>query len=122
MVRPRHTELAGRRSRALRREMTVSEARVWQAISNRQTGARFRRQVPIGIWIVAFASLCPKLVLEIDDLSHDWRDEDDRCAYLEAAAFPVLRFTNREVAEDLPAVFNTIALWVAELNQGRRPR
>jgi hypothetical protein len=58
--------------------MTISEAALWRGISRRQTGARFRRQVPIGEWIADFACFDPKLVIEVDGESHDWRMTADR--------------------------------------------
>lgn len=51
--------------------MTISEARLWVAIRGGLVGARFRRQVPIGYWVADFASLNPRLVIEVDDTSHD---------------------------------------------------
>ncbi len=60
-------------------------------------------------------------MLEIDDESHDWRDETERIEYIEAEGFPILRLTNKYVAEDLGAVQRTVSLWVAELKAGRRP-
>ncbi len=122
MTRPRHTSQAASRASELRREMTISEARVWQVLKNGQCGARFRRQVPIGIWIVDFASLRPRLALEIDDPTHDWRDEEERTEYMEAHGFPILRFSNHDVADDLEAVRHTVTDWITELKQGRRPR
>ncbi len=122
MSRPRHTPLAGERARSLRLEMTVSEARVWQILKNGQCGARFRRQVPFGPWIVDFCAFHPRLVIEIDDPTHAWRDETERSAFIEASGFPMLRLTNHFVAQDLVAVYGTIRYWVEELKQGRRPR
>ena len=110
--RPRSTRIAGRRARDLRREMTIPEVRVWGAIRRGRVGAKFRRQVPIDTWIVDFACLDPKLVVEIDDPSHDWRDETARTLYLEARGFAVLRFTNDEVTKEFPEVINTIEEWV----------
>ena len=122
MSRPRHTPLAGERARSLRLEMTGSEARVWQILKNGQCGARFRRQVPFGPWIVDFCAFHPRLVIEIDDPTHAWRDETERSAFIEASGFPMLRLTNHFVAQDLVAVYGTIRYWVEELKQGRRPR
>jgi very-short-patch-repair endonuclease len=121
MARPGHTERAQAHSHALRTHLTVSEARVWGAIKACQTGAKFRRQVPIGPWIADFASFHPKLVIEIDDESHDWRDETERTEYLWQQGFRVLRFRNEEVAKDLPGVFSTIENWVEILRDGADP-
>jgi very-short-patch-repair endonuclease len=108
---PAHTTTAATRLKELRRELTVSEARVWGAMKNNALGARFRRQVPIGPWIVDFCSLDPKLAIEIDDKSHEFRDESARTEHLESVGFLVLRFTNRQVALEFPEVIGTIESW-----------
>jgi len=71
--------------------------------------------VPIGVWIVDFASLLPKIVVEIDDPSHYWRDEEVRTRYLESQGFTVLRFSNREVTTELEGVVEIITLTAREL-------
>ncbi len=115
MARPEHTDLAAQRARRLRNSLTISEARLWPHLKNRATGARFRRQVPIGKWIVDFASLQPKIVIEADDSSHIWRDETARTKYLEAHGFVVLRFSNREIAQELDGVLEMIEQTVGDL-------
>ncbi|HUO46446.1 MAG TPA: DUF559 domain-containing protein [Acidimicrobiia bacterium] len=121
MSRPYHTRLAGARSAELRRQLTVSEAKVWAGLKGGSTGARFRRQMAIGIWIVDFASLAPKLVVEIDDTSHDFRDEDGRTEYITGRGFPMLRFKNGEVRDDVNSVLSTIANWVDHLKRTGQP-
>ncbi len=71
----------------------------------------------MGRWIVDFACLNPRIVIEVDDTSHDWRDERERTGYLEALGFVVLRFTNKEVAQDLEDVVTTICRTVEALRQ-----
>jgi len=95
--------------------MTISEARLWRAIQGRAVGARFRRQVPIGYWIADFASLDPRLVIEVDDTSHEFRDETMRSDYFHSRGFSVLRFTNKRVAKELPEVVGTIEAWVEHI-------
>jgi very-short-patch-repair endonuclease len=80
--------------------MTVSEARVWGALEGRGAGARFRRQVPCGHWIADFCCFNPKLVIEVDDTSHEFRDETLRTKCFEAQGFPVLGFTDKQVAQE----------------------
>ena len=122
MHRPRHTHLAHIRARALRNQLTISEARLWSGIKNRATGARFRRQVPIGPWIVDFACLDPKLIVEVDDESHHWRDETDRTAYLESQGFAIVRFSNHEIASDVNMAIQAISMWIDEFRAtGRAP-
>ena len=101
--------------------MTPSEARLWSGISRKATGARFRRQVPIGRWIVDFASYDPRLVIEVDDTSHYWRDETERTEYLKSLGFTLLRFDNREIAMGINEAIATVATWVADLRAGRDP-
>ena len=121
MTRPHHTPLAGARAKALRRSLTVSEPQVWGALKNKAAGARFRRQVPCGHWIADFCSFVPRLVIEIDDTSHEFRDESVRTEYFESLGFQVLRFANKQVAQELPEVIGTITAWVAHLRATGRP-
>jgi len=95
--------------------MTISEARLWVAIRGGLVGARFRRQVPIGYWIADFASLDLRLVIEVDDTSHEFRDESMRTEYLSSRGFSVLRFSNKRIALELPEVVGTIEAWVEHI-------
>jgi very-short-patch-repair endonuclease len=115
IARPRHTPFAGRRARELRRDLTISEARLWTSLKGKHLGVRFRRQVPIGRWIADFACLDPKIVVEVDDESHYWRDERDRDQDLADRGFVVLRFWNKEVAQDLRMVIDTILATIERL-------
>ncbi len=121
MARPSHTRLAATRARLLRRELTIAEAHLWGGLKNRATGARFRRQVPIGIYIVDFAALRPRLALEIDDDSHELKDETERTQYITSRGFALLRFTNHEIYHDVNAALATVANWVAYLEKHGRP-
>ena len=98
MTRPRHTRLAAQRARRLRNNQTISETNLWQALRRSQLGVRFRRQVPIGPWIVDFACLDPKIIVEVDDESHYRRQDADRTIHLESLGFVILRVDNLEVA------------------------
>lgn len=100
-------------ARALRKRMTPQEAKVWLRVKGlRQQGFHFRRQVPIGRFIVDFA--CPKaeIAVEIDGGQHN-RDahaarDRARDAGLAAAGFEVLRFWNAEVDADPDSVAETV--------------
>jgi very-short-patch-repair endonuclease len=122
MARPRHSEFAGRRSRQLRRELTVSEARLWGTIKGSASGAKFRRQVPIGRWIADFACLDPRIVIEVDDASHEWRDETERTAFLQAQGFTLIRFDNEHIAADVDGAFDAIQSLVRTLGPQRPER
>jgi very-short-patch-repair endonuclease len=101
--------------------MTISEAAAWQALKGRRTGVRFRRQVPIGIYIADFACFDPKLVIEIDDPSHDWKDEQSRMAFLRSQGFAVVSVTNREVATGAVDVHALAVASVEALRGGTDP-
>ena len=98
-------------AKRLRREATAAESLLWQRLRNRQLGYKFRRQQPIGPYIVDF--VCPelKLVVELDGGQHaDARNRDQvRTAYLESSGFTVLRFWNNAVFENLEGVLTVIA-------------
>ncbi len=101
--------------------MTRYEAIVWQTIKTKKCGARFRRQVPIGPYIVDFASFDPKLVIEIDDNSHQHRDETHRTKTIESQGFAILRFWNDEIYDWDRDHGSTIAGAVEYLKQGGDP-
>src|SRR5689334_12864057 len=103
------------RSRLLRKNDTKAEHRLWQELRNRQlSGWKFRRQHPIGRYVVAFVALSAKLIVEVDGATHSTNSEvaydEERTRSLEGAGFRVIRFTNTDIAEDLIGVLNTI-LW-----------
>lgn len=105
--------------------MTTGEWRLWRSLSNRQLhGHRFRRQHPLGHYIVDFVCLDRRVIVEIDgpqhgesaQIAHDAR----RTAWLEAEGYVVLRFWANEIDENLDSVLDVI---LAELeNRPSRER
>ena len=87
----------------MRRDQTYAEAALWKMLRGRGfEGLKFRRQVPIGPYIVDFACLKRHLVVEVDGGIHDapFRDptrDETRDAWLRSEGYRVLRFRNREV-------------------------
>jgi very-short-patch-repair endonuclease len=70
--------LANPNAQRLRKAPTNAEQSLWRALRDRQVeGYRFRRQVPIGRYIVDFACLEKRLVVEVDGGQHDINREDD---------------------------------------------
>jgi very-short-patch-repair endonuclease len=61
-------------------------------------GIKFRRQVPIGPYVVDFACLRYRLIVEADGPHHDAERDAARDAWLAAQGFRTLRFTNEEIA------------------------
>ena len=93
------------RARSLRARQTSAEARLWGVLRDRRLGGwKWRRQVPIGPFVVDF--LCPEcaLVIEVDGATHDDQAYDARrTAYLESQGLRVLRLWNHSIYEDLAA-------------------
>ncbi|MDF1597397.1 MAG: endonuclease domain-containing protein [Acidimicrobiia bacterium] len=117
MHREQATRLAKERARELRDDLTVSEKTLWAALRRRQLGHRFRRQEPIGPFIVDFVCLLRRLVVEVDGPHHDWDERDGpRDEYLRVRGFRVLRFTNREVTTELDDVLGAIRNYLEDLD------
>ena len=96
-----------RNARRIRSAMTDAELKLWNELrAHRLMGLGFRRQMPIGGFIVDFA--CPehKLVVEVDGSQHAANDAHDqaRTAYLEQHGWQVLRFWNDDVLNDIDNV------------------
>lgn len=101
------------RARELRKNMTDAERKLWYFLRDRRlSGLKFRRQVPIGPYIVDFACLEKKVIVEIDGGEHNFPDhrryDSQRAAWLEAQGFRILRFWNNEVLSNIEAVLTVI--------------
>jgi 5-methyltetrahydrofolate--homocysteine methyltransferase len=102
------------RARELRKQQTVQEGRLWQRLRNRQLGgAKFRRQAPIGNYIVDFVCFESRVIVEIDGSVHDLPERAERDAvrhdWLEHQGFRVIRFRDGEVYNDIDSVLRAIS-------------
>ena len=100
-------------ARSLRRRATDSERLLWQRLRGRQIGGKkFRRQVPIGPYIVDFLSHDARIVIEIDGSQHQEQAHKRRDAardrWLQAKGFEVLRFWSSDVLAVPEAVLSAI--------------
>jgi very-short-patch-repair endonuclease len=89
---------------------TDSELRLWRLLRDRRlSGFKFRRQVPVGPYIVDFLCVGAKLIVEADGSQHaeSLRDKA-RDAYLESQGWKVFRFWNNEVVQNREGVLETI--------------
>ena len=94
--------------------MTPPEAALWQVLRTRPDGIKFRRQHPLGPFIVDFYCPLAKLVIEIDgevhDMGHNPARDEYRDRSLEERGFRILRIPARELAGDVePAVRSILA-------------
>ena len=99
------------RARAIRGNPTEAESRLWRHIRQGQLGGhRFRRQQPIGNYIVDFYCHDRKLVIEVDGGHHQelQPSDDQRTQWLEAQGLRVLRFWNGEVLGNTEGVKQAI--------------
>ena len=97
------------RSRALRRNSTDAERKLWNVLRSRQLcGFKFRQQAEIEGYIVDF--LCPerRLIIEVDGGQHSPERDATRTAYLESQGFRVIRFWNNEVLQNIDGVWSAI--------------
>lgn len=112
---PHATIRADHRTRAkqLRQTMTRAETLLWRYIkAHRTDGLGFRRQVPLGNYVVDFVCLSAKLIVELDGETHDFVSrqiaDGKRDAFLTSEGFRVLRFTNDQVLSNLAGVIEAI--------------
>jgi adenine-specific DNA-methyltransferase len=103
--------------------MTPAERILWHRLRNRQVfGHKFRRQHPVGPYIVDFCCPVLKLVIEIDGDSHadSVQRDAERTAFLQENGCRVIRFTNVDVHRNLRAVLDAI-LEACDRHSAERP-
>ena len=111
-------------ARALRRRMTDAERRIWYFLRGRHLADfKFRRQHPIGPYVVDFVCLEQKLVIELDGGQHA-SDPNDlrRDAFLQRQGYRVLRFWNNEALNHTAAVCESILRAASVTPSPRRVR
>ena len=87
-----------RQARALRRATPPIEQKLWRILRDRRLeGLKFRRQIPLGRYVVDFVCLRHRLIVEADGPLHDPGHDAERDAWLRSQGFRVLRFANHEV-------------------------
>ena len=109
--------MSTKRARELRKNMTDAERRLWHKLNRRQIATvKFRRQQPIGPFIVDFVCFERRLIVEVDGGHHteQMSQDNERTAWLEKEGYRVLRFWNNEVLANTDAVAQAIADAVEE--------
>lgn len=100
-------------ARSLRKQQTDVELLLWQKLRGRRlSGYKFRRQKPIGYYIVDFICVEKMLVVEIDGGQHNTKDgkkyDDMRTQYLQQQGYNVIRFWDNEITKEMDEVLNVI--------------
>jgi very-short-patch-repair endonuclease len=98
-------------ARRLRKQQTPPEQLLWKCLRNHSLlGLGFRRQQPIGCYIVDFCCFEMKLIIEVDGSHHDfqWAADEKRQKYLESKGYRVLRYNAIDVMQQLHTVVTDI--------------
>ncbi|MDX5481117.1 MAG: endonuclease domain-containing protein [Hymenobacteraceae bacterium] len=109
--KPHLKELA----RQLRNNSTLGEVLLWKELKGgAMLGRDFHRQKPLDSFIVDFYCPALQLAIEVDGDSHDYSFEQDKTRQerLEKLGVRFLRFTDRQVKQDMANVLREIEQWV----------
>ena len=101
------------KARKLRQNLTEQEAAMWHLLRNRGVnGFKFRRQYPIGNYVVDFVCRELKLIIELDGGQHNEPEnieyDKKRTQYLNEKGYRVIRFWNNDIDENLEGVYQSI--------------
>ena len=89
--------------------MTEAEKKIWYRVRNKQLGVKFRRQQPIGKYVVDFVCFEKKLVIEIDGGEHFESGRDEiRNKWFQKQGYKILRFWNNDVLKNTDGVTQII--------------
>jgi very-short-patch-repair endonuclease len=107
-----HAPEALQRARKLRKEMSLPEATLWRLLKAKPLGLKFRKQHPLGDFVVDFLCYSARMVFEIDGISHDMGDQPQfdlqRDIALSALGYTVVRIAAVDVLKDPEAVAESI--------------
>ena len=96
-------------ARALRRNSTDAERRIWRHLRDRRLGGlKFRRQATVGCHVVDVLCAEKRLVVELDGGQHTAEGDAERTARLEELGYRVIRFWNNDALGNTDAVLAVI--------------
>ncbi len=100
----------------LRKNMTHAETVLWFQLRQKPEGYKFRRQHPLGVYIIDFYCHKIKLAIEIDgsihEVEHIKQNDLLRQKWIEENGIRVLRFTNKDVLETGELVLQAIRIFL----------
>ena len=107
-----------RRARQLRRESSLPEGLLWRELRARKSGLKFRRQHPVGPYVLDFYCAAAKLGFEIDGAAHGMGDnpqrDQARDASLAQRGLPVVRIAASDVLADPTSIAEMMVQIAAE--------
>ena len=100
-------------ARTLRKNTTKEERILWQLLRNRHFfGLKFRRQFPIGKYIVDFVCESKKVVIELDGGQHNEPEnillDEERTKFIENQGYKVIRFWNSDINKNISGVYDKL--------------
>jgi very-short-patch-repair endonuclease len=100
-------------ARRLRAHSTNAEALLWRHLRRSPVrGTHFRRQVPIGRYVVDFACMAAHLVIEVDGSQHAEgpvaESDKERTCWLESEGYRVVRFWNNDITQNIDGVIEAV--------------
>ena len=100
-------------ARNLRKNATIQERRLWNLLKNRQFhNLKFKRQQPIGDYIVDFICKEAKIIIEVDGGQHNESEnikyDKTRTEFLNGLGYKVIRIWNNEIYENIEGVINIL--------------
>lgn len=107
------------KARKLRKNMSKFEIMLWQQLRGKPLGIKFRRQHPIGSYILDFYCPSAKLAIEVDGMAHDMGnrpESDERREWdLSQKGVETIRISAREVLLDPEDVADRILRYIQSL-------
>lgn len=99
-------------ARKLRANMTGTEKLLWEELKERKLGVKFRRQHPFSTYVLDFYCHTAKLSVEIDGGYHNGPAQkvldEERTVHITSLGVTEMRFTNKEIINDLETVIMKI--------------
>ncbi|MGB5484277.1 MAG: DUF559 domain-containing protein [Parasphingorhabdus sp.] len=115
----RTTRKAVLKARQLRKTMSKPEVMLWQLLRKKPLGIKFRRQHPIGPYIVDFYCASAKLAIEVDGMAQDMGDRPERDERrerdLSVRGVETIRISAREVLHDPVDIADRISRYIQSL-------
>lgn len=106
-------------AKSLRQQGVPAEDRLWQELRGRRCGDyKFVRQQPIAGYVVDFVCRRARVVVELDGVSHQGREDYDaqRTREIEQCGYQVMRLTNDDIYEDIGASVEAIFQFLEAAN------
>lgn len=112
-----YTEFSLEKAKELRTDMTIFEQKLWFHLrAKRFMGLKFRRQAPIGNYIVDFVCKEKKLIIELDGSGHlsleQSQHDEQRDIFLKKQGYSIIRIYNNEINKNINSVLEKIRLTV----------